>query len=146
MDSRTIKFNLRKVENFIDVFALNTLPISIPIESGLICNTDPNWKPGTHWIAIYRDKDGYAEFFDPYGIPPLHNEFIDFMNNNSTLGIRWSDRQLQCVDCVTCGYYCIEYIKFRCKNLSLNDLISSFSTDTYLNDIFVRNRIINPIL
>jgi len=35
----------------------------------LVCNTDPSYKPGRHWIAIYIE-DGRGEFFDSIGHRP----------------------------------------------------------------------------
>jgi hypothetical protein len=44
---------------------------------GLIVNTDPHNKPGSHWVAIYGDGDGHTEFFDSYGKPPPENSTVD---------------------------------------------------------------------
>src|SRR5437868_7173964 len=145
MDGREIRKILKHVPNFKDVYARDTLPKWIGTNVGLIVNTDPIGKRGQHWVAIYRDKDGYCEYFDHYGIPPLYNEFMDFLTTNSTIGVRWSHQQLQCVDCVTCGFYCVEYIKFRCNGFTLSDLLHSFTLDPYINDVIVKNRIKNPI-
>lgn len=92
MDARTIHTLLRYVRNFAGVYARNTLPQYMRTNCGLIVNTDPLHMRGQHWVAIFRDNDGYCEYFDPYGIPPLHNEFMDFLSNNSTVGVRWSQR------------------------------------------------------
>jgi len=35
----------------------------------LVCNTDPSYKPGSHWIAIYIE-DGRGKFFDSFGHRP----------------------------------------------------------------------------
>ena len=44
-----------------------------------VVNTDPMELPGTHWIAIYFNKQMKGEFFDSYGKHPIHyNEhFLD---------------------------------------------------------------------
>ena len=146
MDGLSITKYLQYVPNFYGVFSRNTLPDHISINHGLICNTDPSDKPGEHWVAFFRDDTGICEFFDPYGLPPLYDEFMTFLNGNSTVGTEWSHQQLQCVECVTCGLYCIEYIKYRCNGFSLNTFLNSFSSDTYVNDVIIEHRINNPIL
>jgi hypothetical protein len=146
MDSQTIHRLLQFNSNFLGTFARDNLPYRIRNNTGLIVNTDPKDKPGEHWVAIFKDKSGYCEYFDPFGLPPLFAEFIQFLNENSSIGIKWSQIQLQCVECITCGYYCVEYIKFRCNNFSLMDLYHSFTINPYINDIIVKNRIQNPII
>ena len=146
MIGSTINILLRHVPNYIGVYARNTLPFYMGNNCGLIVNTDLSTENGTHWVAIFRDHDGFCEYFDPYGIPPQFDEFTEFLSNNSTIGIRVSQQQLQCVECVTCGYYCVEYIKFRCNGFSLNDLLHSFTLDPYVNDILIKKRINNPVL
>ena len=146
MDGLTINTLLRHVPNYIGVYARDTLPIYMGSNCGLIVNTDLSTQNGTHWVAMFRDNNGFCEYFDPYGIPPLLDEFTEFLSNNSTIGIRVSQQQLQCVQCVTCGYYCVEYIKFRCNGFTLNNLLHSFTLDPYVNEILIRNRINNPVL
>ena len=146
MDGNTINKLLRYHPEFQGVFARNTLPYFIPNNSGLIVNTDPNTLKGTHWVAIFKDMDGYCEYFDPFGIPPLYDEYMTFLNNNSSVGYRWSQQQLQCVECITCGYYCVEYLKFRFSGFTLKHLLHSFTLNPYINDTIVKNRISNTII
>ena len=143
MDSITIQKLLEFETNFVGVFARDTIPQSIPLNSGMIANTDPITRKGEHWIAFYKDQDGHCEYFDPYGLPPLHDEFEEFLSRNSTIGISWNRQQLQCIECITCGYYCVEYIKYRCNGYYLKDLLHSFTNNPYINDIIVQNRITN---
>ena len=57
--------------NFLGVFARNELPSKIPtFPSGLIANTEPNTKPGQHWVAMYFLDVDKKEFFDSYAFPP----------------------------------------------------------------------------
>ena len=37
-----------------------------------VVNTDPMERPGTHWIAIYFNKQMKGEFLDSYGKHPIH--------------------------------------------------------------------------
>ena len=61
---------------FLGVFASNELPSKIPsYPSGLIANTDPNNKPGQHWVAMFLEESK-EEFFDSYGLPPISTRTI----------------------------------------------------------------------
>ena len=141
MDEPTIHNLLKRVRNFVGTFPRDLMPNKIDYNYGLIVNTDPHYKQGQHWVAIYKDDYGNCEYFDPYGMPPYINEFIEFLSNNCENIINWSGRQLQCIDCITCGYYCVEYMKYRCNGYSLCDVYNSFTNNPYINDIIVRERI-----
>lgn len=141
MDELTVNTLLKKVSNFIGTFPLDQLPVHIPKNSGLIANTHTSDKPGEHWVAIFKDGLGCCEYFDSYGLPPLHLEFFDFIARNTSFNFNWNRQLLQCIECVTCGYYCVEYIKLRCKGLKLFDVLSLFTKNPYINDIIIRNKI-----
>jgi hypothetical protein len=143
MDSRKINSLLRHTKEFIGTFARDKLPFKVSKPAGLIANTDPISKPGEHWVAIYIDETGFCEYFDPYGLPPLHIEFEEFMSNNSENGIGFNSQQLQCLTCVTCGFYCVEYIRMRCKKISFCEFLSYFTKDPYNNDLIIRRKIAN---
>ena len=48
------------------VYPRDKLPIVNKYSSGLIANTDPHDKPGTHWVAMYFICPWKSEFFDSY--------------------------------------------------------------------------------
>lgn len=141
MDEITINKLLKDVPNFIGTYPLDLLPTFMPLNTGLIANTHPSTKSGEHWVAIFKDKQGYCEYFDSYGLPPMHTEFLEFLSSNLTLGYNWNKKLLQCIECITCGYYCVEYIKCRSKGLNLFEILASFTTNPYINDIIIKNKI-----
>ena len=56
---------------FQGVFPSDVLPISIKqYPACFIANVDKSNMPGSHWIAIYIDKDKQGTFFDSYGNKP----------------------------------------------------------------------------
>jgi len=58
----------RRVRRFDGVVAADRLPNEPRL---LVCNTDPSYRPGEHWIVIYVDDEGrYGEYFDSFGRPP----------------------------------------------------------------------------
>ena len=76
MDSRQLKKKLRNIKSFIGVYPRDALPNVGKRPVALIANTDSRYEPGEHWIAIILLKDGVGEYFDSYGLPPLHGEDV----------------------------------------------------------------------
>jgi hypothetical protein len=140
MDTHSINHYLKNEKNFIGTFARDQLPRILPKKFiALIVNTDPSTKPGEHWIAITFNKDGTGEYFDSYGLPPLNLEFIKFMQKHSPNGWVYNPVTLQCFDCITCGHYCIAYVKYRCHDYSFCDFLALFTSNTAHNDHIVRS-------
>ena len=78
-----LESDARARDAFRGVYARNKLPIRAPTTSLYVCNTDPNHKPGEHWVTIYINNDRRGEYFDSFGMPPLFDEFVTFLNNNT---------------------------------------------------------------
>ena len=97
---------------FVGVFAADTLPTQrIQPPCCLVVNTDPADKPGSHWIAIYIDRDGCGEYFDSYGMAPCFPQFLD---RHAYSGWKWNTRQVQCTVSSLCGAFCILFLTQRC--------------------------------
>jgi len=114
------------------------MPNNIKPNQALIVNTDSSDKPGQHWIAISIGSNGKGKYFDSYGLPPLHHEFNDFLSKHCPNGWVFNDVTLQCLSCVTCGHYCVAYIKFKCLGHSLEEFTSIFAKDSYFNDDLIK--------
>ena len=84
---RILESDARTRDSFRGVYSRNELPIRAPTTSLYVCNTDPNHKPGEHWVTIYINNDRRGEYFDSFGMPPLFDEFVTFLNNNTNLGL-----------------------------------------------------------
>ena len=141
METKEINRLLFDEKDYIGTFARDLLPSRLPLRRkvGLIVNTDTHDSPGEHWIAIYLDGNGGGEYFDSYGLPPLHKEFIYFMQKNCPIGWCWNSVTLQCLTCITCGQYCLTYIKLKLNNYSLCDYISLFTFNRNKNDLIIKN-------
>jgi hypothetical protein len=140
MDSITIRRFLKNANNFVGVFPRDLIPNNItkrPVS--LIVNTDTSDKPGEHWVAIYLNENGSGEYFDSYGLPPLFDEFYFFLNTTCPLGWAYNKITLQCLSCITCGHYCVLYLKLRNLGYSYCDFISLFSYDLNKNDEIVKS-------
>ena len=78
MNERTIEEVLRKNigAKFVGVFPRDILPQ--PIDGAYVINTDPHYKPGQHWVAMYL-KGGRGGYYDSLGLPPMYDEFMEFL-------------------------------------------------------------------
>jgi hypothetical protein len=127
---------LNNLECFIGTFARDQLPIINTFPCGLIVNSDPSNKPGEHWTAIFLNK-GLGEYFDSYGFPPLHSDVLHFLNKHCPKGWCHNTVMLQSANSMTCGMYCIFYIKLKCLGYTLCEFIKLFTTKASVNDDIV---------
>ena len=138
MDTKKLNFLLRKTRNFIGTFACDQLPKNFSKPALFIVNTDPSYKPGEHWIGLCVELNGSGEYFDSFGLPPLNEFIINFLDANCPNGILYNPRTLQCLECISCGHYCIVYIKIRSIGKSFCDFMSLFTTNTLKNELVIR--------
>ena len=107
---------------FKEVCPRDRLPASISYPSAFVLNTDPSWRRGEHWIAVYFDENKRGEFMDSYGLNSEFYNFDSFTNENAT---NWScnSKSIQNPLSVVCGHYCVyqwfsTFFKSRTPKLS----------------------------
>ena len=125
---------------FQGVYPSDELPATVASFPALfIANVDTSEKPGSHWVAFYFTKDQKGEIFDSYGLPPSNytGTFSAFLNNNSN---DWSFNSvpLQSINSKVCGYYCLYYGLFRCRNIGMSTIVHRFSKNIQRNDFLVK--------
>jgi len=124
---------------FLGVFACDRLPTRLNIRRPLlmVCNTDPHYKSGEHWIVLYIEDSSYGEYFDSFGRPPS-DIFRTFLDRQCA---RWifNERHLQSAISNFCGHYCIFYCLHRSRNKNINAIGNLLTYDTGLNDYLVHN-------
>lgn len=133
MNSLEVYATLKTLPVYTAVYAANRLPLSISYPCAIIVNTDPDSKPGTHWIAIYIDKFQNGEYFDSYGLPPFVSQHKKFLRANCKKFL-YNTKEMQSLDSNVCGQYCLLYLYFRSRARSLLDFQRFFSGDTLKND------------
>ena len=119
----------RYVTRFDGVFSCDRLPTRPTL---FVCNTDPSYKPGKHWIA---DDGRYGEFFDSLGRRP-DRLFERYMNENCRVWT-FNPTQLQSVASGICGQYCACFCIIRSRGVDLSRFSNYFTRDTGLNDVVV---------
>jgi len=74
MNTEEIRRALQNVKQFDDVYSIDTLPRGI-----LVCNLDPSYRPGNHWVCICVDDGTRIDYFDTFGRAPPKT-LKDYMN------------------------------------------------------------------
>ena len=101
--------------------------------TAIVCNTHDADRPGEHWIAMYVDTERRGDYIDPYGLQPQHVELANFMNEHCS---EWAsnDRTLQSPLSTVFGQYCVAFLMFRYRNISMHAFTRLFPTDLVAND------------
>ena len=99
--------------------------------TAMVINTDPSWKPGRHWVAIYVPERGPWEYFDSYGEKPKVSFVKHFLKNRATV---INPKTLQSPTSDVCGHYCIYYLVHRARGYAMDAIIDRFGKDAERND------------
>jgi hypothetical protein len=121
------------------------LPASLSTSSLYVCNTDPSTRAGEHWVVIYVDGKRRAEYFDSFGIPPVAEGFMTFLNNNS-IGWTHNTRPVQHPLSDACGYHCIFFAVYRCVGYNMNAVVNMYTYNLMFNDTIVKQFVYKKVL
>lgn len=90
-----------------------------------IVNLDNIGGFGTHWVAYYNAPGHkYVYYFDSFGLPPP--EEVKKYLKTSKKQIQFNTSEIQQVDSIMCGYYCIYVLKALERGDSFYDAVYSF--------------------
>lgn len=135
-----ISDKLKNIKFFIGVFARDELPETSGVfPQSLVVNTDPRSQTGTHWVGIYIDENGKADYFDSYGLPPMCIEFLNYLESNAIKGFKYNRITLQCTTCVTCGEYVCAYLILRTAGIKHREFVQLFTTNLENNDKIIKS-------
>ena len=119
------KFLLPKCENFIGVYSVDKIPSHLWKKNCCcIINLSKTGHPGSHFIAIYINKQNELWYFDSYALPPpiLNTHLMRFLK-------KWIDQnkiicvpsqQIQDFDSLFCGWYTAAFCLFVNLNHPMN--------------------------
>ena len=107
---------------FNGVFSRNNLPKKIK-DGAYIINLDEYADVGTHWIALFCNKNNII-YFDSFGVEHILKEIKKFIANKNIISNIF---RIQTNDLVMCGYFCIGFIDFMLAGKKLTDYTSLFS-------------------
>lgn len=132
---------------FRGVYPRDKLPrwVSTQQPCAFIINTDRSSGPGRHWVALWLDGKGKAEYFDSFGLPPSHLEIKNFILRHCHT-YRFNSRLLQDMTSSFCGLYVIFFVYMKSRGASLTRLLASFfAYRAWTNDRVVL-RHVRPLL
>ncbi len=87
---------------------------------------------GTHWTSLYIKPDSCL-YFDSFGGPPP--EAILKLMKATGKPCFYSDIDLQCMNCDSCGYWCVYVMNEMSRNRKFLDILyDDFTDDTNHNE------------
>ena len=127
--------------SFGGVYAIDEMKLikSVSYQSSFVINLDPRYKPGSHWVAVYFEKNYVGEYFDSFSRYPPH-EVVHFLCSHAK-GWQYNRMQVQELYTTTCGIFVVFYIYQKSQGLTLEVILRKyFSTHNKLrNDLLVRD-------
>ena len=121
------------------VYASDKLPETVDrYPRAYVANVDRSNMPGSHWIVFWFASPSHGEFFDSLGQRPetYTFSFVSFLARNSS---KWTcnHRTVQSAFSNVCGHFCIYYIFYRCRNMSMSTIMYKFTRNLEQNDELV---------
>jgi len=134
LNNHQIEKIMKGVPNFRGVYSKDTLPDKPNNKESFIVNLQNFFDgEGTHWVAIYKNKN--YEYFDSFGLPPPE-EIITYCKGD----VEYNSIQIQKMNTDLCGYYCIYYIRNRVMGRKPIDILFDFTTKpSEVNAYIVKN-------
>ena len=133
MDSIELHNRVKNLKLFRGIYPRNELYNIKYLNGYIVVNTNDSSEPGEHWVAIYFTPQK-GEYFDPFGLPPLHSDFVNFLNKKCS---RWcyNNKTIQDPLSKKCGKYCIAFLLSKLKNVSFIKFLQMFKSFRY-NEIY----------
>jgi len=125
--------------NYKGTFSKDMLPKSMNKNESAIINLQDYFAGnGTHWVCVYNDEiSDNVEYFDSFGLVPP-NEVINYMKT-AHKNIIYNESQIQNIDSILCGYYCLYFIMQRNKGQPPNKVLADFhQKPTEYNEMFMK--------
>ena len=128
-----------KCDNYGGTFSKDMLPKAMNKNESAVINLQDYFAgSGTHWVCVYNEeKSDKVEYFDSFGLV-LPNEVVKYISTTNK-NIIYNDAQIQNINSILCGYYCVYYIAERNKGRTANELLLDFhEKPTPFNEMFMK--------
>ena len=99
---------LGNVPWFGGVFPIDRLPVTLGKDKAIVINLDESYKEGSHWVAIYLDKNKISHYFDSFGRRP-QGPILTFIERISNFYL-YNPNKYQGNLSVACGYFCLLFV------------------------------------
>lgn len=124
---------------FKGVFACDQLPKHVNLPAAFVINLSPSNEKGTHWVGLYINKSGEANYFDSYGFFPLTNKHIGYFIRMHSKKMNYNHKQIQHLSSTNCGKYVAIFILSQIYNRNFDEIIEKFSNNLKINDLVLEN-------
>lgn len=141
MNTLEIEQFFKNDKKFLGVYSRDTLPHQVTSPAGFIFNTDTKCEPGEHWNAVMILPNGFGEFFNSFGFPPLHPTVQRYMADKCPKGFKYNCRTIQHPNSDVCGLYCVDYLKQRFSGMKMRKYLAMYTADLARNDSLVVERV-----
>ena len=124
-------------ETFLGTFPCDILPdVSKKKKFSLIINLSKHNTNGSHFIAIFAEKDAFS-YFDSLGDKCKNSDILKFIKlNKNNRRFKQNFKKIQSNESIFCGFFCLAFLlskrlkiknikffnNFERKNLNLNDV------------------------
>ena len=142
--SSIIKLDKRTSKIYLGTFAFDKLPTIVNYPSCLIVNTQKSNQLGEHWLAIYYSKNKSCYFFDSMGLPPTFYKLEQYIKLTSK-SYTHNKKQLQGIFSQYCGYYCINFLLIKSRNIGMKHFYKFFNNTPKENDQLIKRLIDDSI-
>lgn len=109
---------LHDVKGYRGVHMRDNLPKNIKAGQSIVINLDNSSGNGTHWTALYRDKEK-LNYFDSFGMAPPQ-ELVDLFPR---VKIVHNTHQFQPMSNTNCGAYSVYFIREMSSGTSVFDTL-----------------------
>ena len=127
-------------KHLVGIYALDEkwdVPDHLP--ACFVINSDFKGGHGEHWVAVFIDRDGLAEYFDSYGTGPLEPIYQRLLSLGHDV-IRFNTRMLQGPGSRSCGLYCVYFLRLRSYGISMQVINKPFREyDFAYNETLIRD-------
>ena len=139
MQEETINQQLKNVKRYLGSYAIDELnDIFIDdVPSFAIINLGTRNSSGSHWIAVafYLNEvyicDSLGGLLPDENFPKKLINFLDIFTSTRKI---YMTRRLQKLNSITCGAYCVFFVKLMSEKNSFCNFLSYFTSDKKQND------------
>lgn len=128
-----------RTKKFKNVYACDDIPSSLRNKKtfSIIVNLSKSHEPGTHWVAIFKDKDRLI-YYDPIGFPLVNKYIKDFLQSFKQ---NWEYNlfEYQCIQSKLCGFFVILFVLLMEQNMTFTKFKNLFSKKCKYNNEKVIN-------
>ena len=137
MDENQIRRELKTLPSFQGVFASDEFKIPRSFPASYVFNPEPRSSSGKHWVAVYIDRKKKCEYFDSFGQKPCKSILGSLRRVSSE--IWYNTKCIQHEKSISCGVFCIYFLKKRNKICLLKTLDNFSKTDKIGNELELLN-------